>query len=135
MVQRSYGLHYFFQVPITDKVLEVAASLFYSGSHRQIVKRFQRRRLSGQELSGNKDLVRVLSSFADRQGFESGIRGKGLRHLEMKRLCVNLFLKKIEKDSWAEWGPIFVVLQSRFCLIIQKSEVKGSTFWGIVECG
>ncbi|RVW83963.1 hypothetical protein CK203_047351 [Vitis vinifera] len=75
-------------VPIADKVLEVAASLFYSGSLRQIVKSFQRRRLSGWELSGNEDSVRVLSSFADRQGFESGVRGKGLRHLETKSLLV-----------------------------------------------
>ena len=81
--------------------------------------------------------MRVLSSFTDRQGFD--VRGKGLRHLETKRLgmtcrCANLFVKKTEKDSWAEWGPIFVVLQSRSCLLIQKSEVKGSTFWGIVDC-
>ena len=46
--------------------------------------------------------MRVLSSFTDRQGFD--VRGNGLRHLETKRLgmtcrCVNLFLKKTEKDS------------------------------------
>ena len=81
--------------------------------------------------------MQVLSSFADRQGFD--VWGKGLRHLETKRLCVickcaNLSLKKTEKDSWVEWGPMFVVLQLRSCLLIQKSEVKGLTFRGFVEC-
>ena len=95
---RSYGLSYFLQVSIADKVLKVAVSLFCSGSHRQIAKSFQRRRLSGRELSGNEDSVWVLSFFADRQGFESGVRGKGLRYLETKRLCANIFLKKTEKD-------------------------------------
>ena len=46
--------------------------------------------------------MRVLSSFADRQGFESGVRGKGLRCLEAKRLCANPFLKKTEKDFLAK---------------------------------
>ena len=131
---RSYGIPYFFQVLIDDKDFEVAVSLFCSGSHRQITKSFQRRRLSGRELSGNEDSVQVLSSFADRQGFESSVRGKGLHCLEEKRLCANPFLKKTEKDFWAKWDPIFVVLQSSFCLLIQKSKVKGSTLWGIVEC-
>ncbi|RVX22531.1 hypothetical protein CK203_012731 [Vitis vinifera] len=62
--------------------------------------------------------------FADRQGIESGVWRKGLRRLVAKRLRANHFLKKIEKDFWAEWGSIFVVLQSRFCLLVQKSEVE-----------
>ena len=49
---RSYGLSYFLQVSIADKVLKVAASLFCSGSHRQIAKSFQRRRLSERDVTG-----------------------------------------------------------------------------------
>ena len=46
--------------------------------------------------------MQVLSSFADRQGFESVVWGKGLRHLEVERLCANPFLKKTKKDFWVE---------------------------------
>ena len=68
------------------------------GSHRQIAKSFQRKRLSGRDLSRNEDLVRVLYFFVDCQGFKSGVRGKGLRQQEAKRLCANPILKKTEKD-------------------------------------
>ena len=78
--------------------------------------------------------MRVLSFIVNSQGFKSGVQGKGLRCQKAKWLCANPILKKTKKDFRAEWGPIFVVHQSRFCLLIQKSEVKGSTLRGIVEC-
>ena len=124
----------FLQVLIADKDFEVAASLFCTRSHRQIAKSFQRNRFSGQNISWNEDSVRVLPFFVDRQGFENGVRGKGLCRQEAKWLCANPILKKTKKDFWAEWGLIFVVHQSQFCLLIQKSEVKSSTLRGIVEC-
>ena len=98
MVQRSCGIPFFLLVSIADKDFEVAASLFCMGSHRQIAKSFQRKRLSGRDLSRNEDLVRVLYFFVDCQGLKSGVRGKGLRQQEAKRLCANPILKKTEKD-------------------------------------
>ncbi|RVW12498.1 Paladin [Vitis vinifera] len=48
--------------------------------------------------------------------------GEGTCCQKAKWLCANPILKKTKKDFRAEWGPIFVVHQSRFCLLIQKSE-------------
>ena len=76
----------------------------------------------------------VLSFFVNHQGFVKGVWEKGLRRQEAKWLCANPISMKTKKDFWAKWGPIIMVHQSRSCLLSQKSEVKGSTLWGIVDC-
>ncbi|RVW65102.1 hypothetical protein CK203_034943 [Vitis vinifera] len=81
----------------------------------------------------NEDSERVLSFTVNRQGIESSVWGKGPRHQEAKRLCAIPILKKTKKVLWAKWGPIFEIHQSRIHLLVQKSEVKGSTLRGFGE--
>ena len=131
--QRRCGLSFFLQVLIVDKDFRVTASLFSSGRHRQLAKFVYWKRISGRDLSWNEDSERVLSFIVNRQGIESGVRVKGPRRQEAKRLNTIPISKKTKKVFWAEWGPIFVVYQSRIHLLVQESEVKGSTLRGFVK--
>ena len=134
LVQRSCGLPFYLQALIADKVFGVAASLYCTGKIRQTAKSFQRKRLSRPDLRRNEDLVRVLLFLVNHQGFIRDVWGKGLCCQETKWLWANFPLTKTKKDFWAEWGPIFVAQQSRFCPLCQKSEVKGLTLRGTVDC-
>ena len=63
--------------------------------------------------------MHVHSLVVDREGFERGVRGKGLHRQEETQFCADPLTLKTEQAIRTAWVLIIVAHQSQFFLLFQ----------------